>query len=154
MFMSMQRANPSIAMTHRDQRGRDGGALSPSGTPILIIDGDRSVGVALSFMLGVAGYDDVRCVRSAARAVAVAEKYRPAIVFLEIELAGGEGYDLASQLRRSAKQRAIRLIALTTDSEHPARDQARNAGFDRFLVKPPTQAELDKCLGKMPVGTA
>jgi CheY-like chemotaxis protein len=154
MIMSMQRANPSSAMTHRDQRGRDGGALAPSSTPILIIDGDRSVTISLAFMLGVAGYDDVRCVRSAARAVAVAEKYRPAIVFLEIELAGTEAYDLASQLRRGAKQRAIRLIALTTDSEHPKREEARNAGFDRFLVKPATQAELDKCLGKMPAGAA
>jgi DNA-binding response OmpR family regulator len=154
MFMSMQRANPSQSMTHRDQRGRDGQSLVPSATPILIIDGDRSVAVSLAFMLGVAGYDDVRCVRSAARAVAVADKYRPAIVFLEIELVGGESYELASQLRRNAKQRAIRLIALTTDSEHPKRDQAREAGFDRFLVKPATQIELDKCLGKMPPGTA
>lgn len=152
MFMSMQRANPAYAMSHRDQRSRDGQSLAPSATPILIVDGDRSVGVSLAFMLGVAGYDDVRSVRSAARAIAVAEKYRPAIVFLEIELAGSDGYELANQLRRNAKQRAIRLIALTTDSEHPARDQARNAGFDRFLVKPATQIELDKCLGKMPAG--
>ncbi|MBC8027495.1 MAG: response regulator [Steroidobacteraceae bacterium] len=141
-------------MTYRDQRGRDGQSLAPSATPILIIDGDRNVGVSLAFMLGVSGYDDVRYVRSAARAIAVAEKYRPAIVFLEIELAGGEGYELASQLRRNAKQRAIRLIALTTDSEHASRDQARNAGFDRFLVKPATQDELDKCLGKMPASAS
>jgi len=137
-------------MTHRDQRARSDGNLSPTRSPILIVDGDRSVGVSLSFMLGIAGYEDVRAVRSAARALAVAEKYHPAIVFLDFELGSGDGYELANQLRRNAKQRAMRLIALTTDSEHPAREAARNAGFERFLVKPATQAELDKCLGKLP----
>lgn len=150
MLMSMHRPNTAIAMTHRDQRGRSDGNLLPARTPILIVDGDRSVGVSLAFMLGVAGYEDVRAVRSAARAVAIADKYHPAIVFLEIELGSGDGYELANQLRRNAKQRAIRLIALTTDSEHPEREAARNAGFERFLVKPATQVELDKCLGKLP----
>jgi CheY-like chemotaxis protein len=149
MITSMQRPSVSTAMTHRDQRGRNDANLSPTRTSILIVDGDRSVGVSLTFMLGIAGYDDVRAVRSAARAVAIADKYRPAIVFLEIEPGSGDGYELANQLRRNAKQRAIRLIALTTDSEHPAREAARNAGFERFLVKPATQVELDKCLGKL-----
>jgi CheY-like chemotaxis protein len=150
MIMTMQRPNISHAMTHRDQRGRNDGNLSPARTPILIVDADRSVGMSLSFMLGVAGYEDVRAVRSAARAVAIADKYHPAIVFLEIEPGSGDGYELARELRRNAKQRAIRLIALTTDSEHPAREAARDAGFERFLVKPATQVELDKCLGKLP----
>jgi CheY-like chemotaxis protein len=153
MITSMQRPNTTNATTHREQRGRNDGNLSPTRTPILIVDEDRSVGVSLASMLGVAGYDDVRAVRSAARAVAIAEKYPPAIVFLEIELGSGDGYELAHQLRRSAKQRAIRLIALTTDSAHPARETARNAGFERFLVKPATQVELDKCLGKLPGST-
>ncbi len=101
-------------------------------------------------MLRVAGYDDVRAVRTAARAVAVADKYRSAIVFLEVEVGSDAGYELATQLRRNAKQRAIRLIALTTDIGHSAREVARRAGFERFLVKPATQAELDKCLGISP----
>jgi two-component system CheB/CheR fusion protein len=146
----MHRPNTATAMTHRDQRGRQDGSLLTARTPILIVDADRSVGVSLAFMLGVAGYEDVRAVRSAARAVAIADKYRPAVVFLDIELGSGDGYELAHQLRRNAKQRAIRLIALTTDSEHPAREAARKAGFERFLIKPATQAELDKCLGKLP----
>jgi PleD family two-component response regulator len=143
----MQRPNTSNAMTHRDQRPRNGNDQLPANTPVLIVDSDRSVGISLSFMLRVAGYDDVRAVRTAARAVAVADKYRSAIVFLEVEVGSDAGYELATQLRRNAKQRAIRLIALTTDIGHSARGEARRAGFERFLVKPATQAELDKCLG-------
>jgi two-component system CheB/CheR fusion protein len=150
MIQSMQRANIPNAMTHRDQRSLSGRGLSPSATPILIVDSDRSASVALSFMLAAAGYDDVRAVRSAARAVILAEKYRPSIVFLEIDLADGGGFDLANQLKRGAQQRSLRLIALTSNSEHPSREKARTAGFERFLVKPATQAELDLCLGKLP----
>lgn len=148
MIQSMQRATIPSAMTHRHQRVAGGRALSPSNTPILIVDGDRSASLTLSFMLAASGYDDVRAVRSAARAVILAEKYRPSIVFVEIELADEGGFDLANQLRRGAQQRSLRLIALTKDNDHPLREKARTAGFERFLVKPATQAELDLCLGK------
>ena len=42
--------------------------------------------------------------------------------------------------------RATRLIALTDTIEHPGREDARAAGFERYLVKPVTLAELQKVL--------
>jgi CheY-like chemotaxis protein len=39
-----------------------------------------------------------------------------------------------------------RLIALTDSIEHPARETARTAGFERYLVKPITATELQKVL--------
>jgi CheY-like chemotaxis protein len=102
--------------------------------------------MALSFMLSARGYTDVRAVRSAARALTVAESFRPGIVFLDFELPGQSSLDLAERLRRGAKQQAIRLIALTRQVEHPQREDARLAGFERFLVKPLVPAELDKIL--------
>ena len=56
------------------------------------------------------------------------------------------GQDLAQRLRRGARQHAIRLIALTSVIEHPKREDARIAGFERYLVKPLDQVELDKVL--------
>lgn len=150
MTKSMQAPSMSIAMTHRDQRVREAGIATPSNTAILIVDEDRSVGVALSSMLAAAGYDNVRAVRSANRALAVANQHRPAIAFVDLDLADGAAYGLATRLKREAKQRAIRFIALTKDNQHAAREAARDAGFDRFLVKPATQPELDRCLGKLP----
>ena len=84
--------------------------------------------------------------RSAARAIAVAEKFHPGIVFLDIELPGMAGLDLANRLHHGARQHAMRLIALTTGVEHPKREDARIAGFERYLVKPLAQNELDKVL--------
>jgi len=133
-------------MTHVDQRGSlQLGAVLP-GTHILIVDSDRRVGTSLAFMLSARGYLKVRAVRSAARAIAIAESFRPGIVFLDIELPDMAALDLANQLHRGARQYAMRLIALTTNIEHPKREAARIAGFERFLVKPLAQSELDKVL--------
>jgi CheY-like chemotaxis protein len=138
------------AMSHRDQRPSRNAGVMPARTCILIVDHDRGASLALSFMLGVSGYEDVRAVRSAARALILAEQFRPAIVFVDIQMPDDGAFVLAAELRRGSQRRALRLIALTTLVEHPAREAARSAGFERFLVKPATQAELDSCLGSLP----
>jgi two-component system, sensor histidine kinase len=123
-----------------------------SATRILIVDNDRRVGVALNFMLTARGFDEVRVVRSAARALAIAELFKPGLVFLDLELPDLESIAVAQQLRRDARQRGLRLIALTCHPEHGMREEARVAGFERYLTKPVVQDELDKILGK--VGSA
>ncbi len=125
----------------------------PSATRILIVDHDRRVGVALNFMLNARGFDEVRVVRSAARAFAVAELFTPGLVFLDLELPDLESISVAQQLRRDARQRTMRLIALTGHAEHAMREEARVAGFERFLTKPVVQEELDKILGKVAQAT-
>jgi CheY-like chemotaxis protein len=115
-------------------------------TRFLIVDEDRQTGRALSFMLEARGYAEVRAVRSAARAEAIFGIYQPGVVFLELELANGDSLKLANQLRRHTRHPRLRLIALTGDVEHGMREDARAAGFERFLVKPIVQEELDKIL--------
>jgi CheY-like chemotaxis protein len=122
--------------------------VAPIHASVLIVEGDRNASVALTFMLGVSGYEDVRAVRSGARALILSAQYRPSIVFVDLDMPDQGAIALAGDLRRESKQRAMRLIALTSDAEHPAREAARAAGFEKFLVNPATQAELDKCLGK------
>ena len=85
-------------------------------------------------------------VHSAADAVAAAVEFPPAIVFLDIELPDMSGYEVATILHQHAQLRATRLIALTDNIEHPGREDARAAGFERYLVKPVTAIELQKVL--------
>jgi len=117
-----------------------------STTRILIVDQDRQLGVTLSFMLATRRFDEVRAVRSARRAVAVAEQFQPKMVFLDLELPDG-GFPLARQLIRDACKRRPRLIALTKISEDSMVAKARAAGFERLLVKPVSHEELDTILG-------
>lgn len=122
-------------------------------TGMLIVDHDRNASRALSFMLNARGYDGIRSVRSGARAVAITANFFPGIVFLDLELPDTDTLELAKQLGRTQRNTAPRLIALTSTIEHPWRDQARQAGFERFLVKPCEQAEIDKIL-RLPAANA
>ena len=79
--------------------------------------------------------------------MAITEQFQPEIVFLDLDLPDSGGFTVAKQLGRDVHTRRPRLIALTKDAEHPMRDKARAAGFERFLVKPVSHEELDKILG-------
>jgi CheY-like chemotaxis protein len=118
-----------------------------SATRILIIDQDRQIGVALSFMLAARRFDEVRAVRSASRALAITAQFHPEIVFLDLELPDDGMMTVARKLAHDARRPKPRLIALTKDAEHPMREKARSAGFERFLTKPISHEELDKILG-------
>jgi CheY-like chemotaxis protein len=115
-------------------------------TRILIIDEDRQVGVTLGFMLSARKFEEVRAVRSARRALAVAEQFRPEIVFLDFELPDGGAIALARSLAQDNRKPKPRLIALTADAA-PLRESAKAAGFERCLAKPVSQEELDRILG-------
>lgn len=114
---------------------------------ILIVDQDRRVGLALSFMLAARGYDEVRAVRSAERALAITEQFRPNIVFLDLNLPDSASIAVAQQLFRDAFQNRPRLIALAKAAQHPMLEELRLAGFERVMVKPVSHEELDEILG-------
>ena len=113
---------------------------------ILIVDDDVALADSLAAMLGKAGAYDIRIVHLAAEAIAAAAEHEPTIVFLDIELPDMSGYEVAKLLRQQPHLGATRLIALTDSIEHPGREDARAAGFERYLVKPVTVVELHKVL--------
>ena len=112
---------------------------------ILIVADERQAGRHLARMLMRMGYEGVRAVSSASRAIILAQQYEPAIIFLDVALRD-DPYELARALQRQAGKDAPRLIALTRSIEHSTREQARSAGFERWLVTPVVQNELDDLL--------
>ena len=54
------------------------------------------------------------------------------------------GYDVARHLSQHPKLQGLRLIALTSSSEHPGRELAREAGIERYLSQPVGSADLDE----------
>lgn len=115
------------------------------GEGILIVVDDRLVGRQLARMLTRKGYEGVRAVGTAARALVLAHEFEPGIIFLDLELSD-DAYELARALQRQAGHDAHRLIALTPAIEHSTRERARRAGFERWLITPVVQDELDAVL--------
>jgi PleD family two-component response regulator len=117
---------------------------------ILIVEGDREASKSLATMLNASGYQEIRAVRSTARALAVAAQFQPAIAFLGTPAPDGIEGELATLLHKNSRAHGIRLIGLTDLAEHPTREEARASGIERYLSKPVTQIELDKALKKTP----
>jgi CheY-like chemotaxis protein len=79
-------------------------------------------------------------------ALAIAAAFRPDIALLDLSLLDLTGYEVARSLREQAQSRRVRLIALTSSREHAAREQARAAGFERYLLKPVAPLELSELM--------
>lgn len=126
----------------------EGGTLTPTteAPRILIVDNDMSTADSLELMLHALDYPQTRVVYSAHEALAVAAKFLPDVVLLELNLLDMNGYELAQLLRERAQDEDLRLIALTSSREHAGREQARVAGFERYLLKPVAAADLLKLL--------
>jgi CheY-like chemotaxis protein len=65
--------------------------------------------------------------------------FRPEIALLDIGLPVMDGYELARRMRELA---AVYLVAVTGYGQDSDRARARDAGFDRHLVKPVDVGQL------------
>jgi DNA-binding response OmpR family regulator len=121
-------------------------ALSTGLVRILIVDNDIGSADSLEVMLHASGYSETRVAYSGHAALAIATDFQPDVVLLDLTLFDMNSYELAQSLREHAQSRDLRLIALTFDSEHAAREEARAVGFERYLVKPFAPRDLSNLL--------
>jgi CheY-like chemotaxis protein len=118
--------------------------LSQGAARILIVDDDVDAAAALASLLQSAGYGDARVAHTGATALAVAVEFVPTILLVDLDLPDMSGYAVARQLSQHPQLRNLRLIALTANSAHPGRELAREAGIERYLIKPVGAAALDE----------
>jgi CheY-like chemotaxis protein len=122
------------------------GSASVEVLRLLIVDNDMRSADSLELMLNAAGYTETCVAYSAHAALALAVESRPDIAFVEMNLIDMDSNDLAQRLREQAQVRNLRLIAMTSSRQHHGRDAARNAGFERYLLKPIRVADLSNLL--------
>jgi CheY-like chemotaxis protein len=63
------------------------------------------------------------------------DRERPALVLMDIQLPGKDGFELLGEIRDSA-HRAVRVLALTAHAMSGDRERAMEAGFDGYITKP------------------
>ena len=111
---------------------------------ILIVDDDVNAAAALASLLQSAGYGDARVAYTGAAALALAVEFLPTVLLVDLDLPDMSGYAVARQLSQHRQLLNLRLIALTPSSAHPGRELAREAGIERYLIKPVGAAALDE----------
>ena len=118
---------------------------------ILVVDASPDAADTMAAILTAMGHR-VEVAYSALSALADAERLRPEVVLLDLDLPRISGYELARRLRSQSGLRATLLIALASQQGHePA---ARAAGFDDCLVKPIAVATLERLLAGAPAEPA
>lgn len=109
---------------------------------ILIVDDDAVAADALASLLQSTGYGEARVAHSGATALTIALEFVPTVALVDLDLPDMSGWELARHLSQHPQLHAVRLIALTADSEHPGRERARQAGVERYLSKPVDSAAI------------
>ena len=67
--------------------------------------------------------------------LATIEESQPALVLMDIQLPGKDGFELLGEIRESP-HRALRVVALTAHAMAGDRERALAAGFDGYITKP------------------
>jgi CheY-like chemotaxis protein len=113
---------------------------------ILIVDDDVDAGEGIAALLRAAGHTDVRVTTSGTAALALAGEFVPAVVLMDLDLPDVDAYDVARLLSQHPDLQNLRIIALTKGGKHPAREHARESGFQRYLLKPVSGVALAELL--------
>lgn len=108
---------------------------------ILIVDGDPGFRSFAERALAVTGFP-ITAVDSGRRALAVAEKEKPALVVLEVRLDDVSGYEICHRLREDHGE-ALPIIFISGDrTESSDRVAGLMIGADDYLTKPVAPDEL------------
>ncbi len=79
-----------------------------------------------------------------------ARELRPEIILCDIGLPGMDGYEVARALRADDRSSGSLLVALTGYALPEDAKRATDAGFDRFVPKPPNLAQLEQLIADAP----
>jgi CheY-like chemotaxis protein len=109
----------------------------------LVADDDADSRDALALLLRWCGYD-VKLAADGDEALAIAEQYRPELIFLDIGMPGRDGYEVCRRLRQSPEFAHARIVAASgyTGEMHDTR--CSEAGFTAQMSKPIDPAALDR----------
>ncbi len=108
---------------------------------ILIVDDFSDVAELLAYALRSYGYE-TRTASDGFQALLIAEQFRPQFVLLDIGVPGLNGFETAKRIRSETWSRGTVLVAMSGHSNAEYQRAAREAGFDRYLIKPTPLKEI------------
>jgi two-component system cell cycle response regulator DivK len=102
---------------------------------ILIIEDNEQNLYLLTFIVEKHGYE-VSAARDGKKGLEVAEKIKPDLILLDIQLPVIDGYTVARELRKNKDLADIPIIAVTSFAMIGDREKALEAGCTDYIEKP------------------
>ena len=112
---------------------------------IVVIEDHKDTAELMHEILRDAGHD-VRVAFSGNDGVAAARELAAEVVLCDVGLPDMDGYEVARRLRADRATARARLVALTGYDGEDEQKKARDAGFDRHVVKPIDPFQLESLL--------
>jgi CheY-like chemotaxis protein len=108
---------------------------------ILVVDDNIDAADALADLLRIEGCDVRKCYNGA-EALALAREFHADVAFIDLNMPGMSGFELARELRALPSAAGMRLVALTGMGQKTDVEATRAAGFDAHVTKPASADEL------------
>jgi len=102
---------------------------------VLLIEDNEQNRYLVTFLLEHSGYT-VAAYADGASGIAAAREVIPALVLLDIQLPGMDGYAVARALRQNEALRQIPIVAVTSYAMPGDREKALEAGCNGYIEKP------------------
>ena len=114
---------------------------------ILVVDDDETNLKLARALLESNGFTVVTAV-DAMSTFEVLKDVDPALILMDIQLPGMDGWELTRRLKKNIATSHIPIIALTAYGKHGDAERAREAGFSEFVAKPVSTRELPSIIRK------
>ncbi|GEP41638.1 hypothetical protein BGE01nite_09290 [Brevifollis gellanilyticus] len=118
---------------------------------ILIVDDNTDSAQSLSTLQRRRGHDTCTAF-TGPDALTAAIAFTPKVVLLDIGLPGMDGFEVARRLRAMPALEGVLLLAMSGYGSPEDRRQAKEAGFDDYLVRPVDLEQLSRLLREAPGG--
>lgn len=109
--------------------------LKPNIRKVLIVDDNKDGAESLSALLEFSGHE-TQTAHSGTEALAMMEKFKPDVVFLDIGLPDMNGYEVAQEIKKNERLKDIVLVALTGWGSSEDKKKSFESGFNFHLTKP------------------
>ncbi|CAG1009672.1 Polar-differentiation response regulator DivK [Burkholderiales bacterium] len=102
---------------------------------ILLIEDNEQNRYLVTYLLQARGWEVSHAIDGAA-GLSMANEIDPALILLDIQLPGMDGYAVARALRENAKLDGIPVVAVTSYAMAGDRERCIESGCDGYLEKP------------------
>jgi CheY-like chemotaxis protein len=105
------------------------------------VDDSDDAAWALASLLQFGGHE-VHVAHTGRRAIDLAERLHPEVIFLDLAMPEMDGFETAMRIRRRRWGRGIVLCALTAFDSPEFRERSDEVGINRYLAKPAEWGDL------------
>lgn len=108
---------------------------------ILAVDDEPNILMSIEFILEMEGYE-VHTARDGEEALEVAERVRPDLILLDVNMPRKDGYEVCRILREDEELAGTKVIMLTAKGQILEKKKGLEVGADEYVTKPFSAEDL------------